>query len=67
MRVKNALKSTLFDASRPRRFECPGSQLSAKLADLKRRGAVILGMTCARPGSYTLALDWPDTTPGTKP
>jgi hypothetical protein len=67
MRVKNALQSTLFDHEQPSVMECSGPELGALLADLKARGAVVLGMASICVSRWRLSLEWPDTTPGTKP
>ena len=42
----------LFDSEFPRSIECNGGELSAVIADVKARGAVVLGMAviCAQGG-----------------
>jgi len=59
---KRVSQPTLFDASQPRQVRCRASDLGTVLADLRERGAHRSGMKCARPGTYTLALDWDQST-----
>jgi hypothetical protein len=54
----NAFEPSLFDRQQPRQVKCNGSALITTLADLKRRGAIAVGMACHRPGCYTVTLDW---------
>jgi hypothetical protein len=53
-------QASLFDAEKPRAIECAGGELSPLIADLRARGAVVLGMTTIRNATYRLALFWPD-------
>jgi hypothetical protein len=50
----------LFDSEFPRSIECGGGELSGVIADVKARGAVVLGMTAICNAHYQLALHWPN-------
>jgi hypothetical protein len=50
----------LFDSEFPRSIECAGGELSALIADLKARGAVVMGMTVICVSRYRLSLYWPE-------
>jgi hypothetical protein len=50
----------LFDSEFPRSIECVGGELLPLIADLKARGAVVLGMTAICNANYRLALHWPN-------
>ena len=58
--MNDAKQPGLFDARQPRQLECPGSELPMKLADLKRRGAIVLSMTMRGNARWILSLDWPN-------
>jgi hypothetical protein len=49
---------TLFEREQPRSLECSGPELSAKLADLKTRDCIVLGMTSFCVSRWRLSLDW---------
>ena len=50
----------LFDSEFPRSIECVGGELAALIADLKARGAVVMGMTVICLSRYRLSLYWPE-------
>ena len=50
----------LFDSGFPRSIECNGGELAGVIADLKARGAVVLGMAAICNATYRLALHWPN-------
>lgn len=50
----------LFDHVQPATVECSGPELAALIADLKARGAVVLGMARLCGANYRLMLHWPE-------
>ena len=56
--MTTAKQPTLFDREQPRSMEVAGPELNGVLADLKRRGAIVLSMTVRGTGRWLLLLDW---------
>jgi hypothetical protein len=64
--MKSAFQPSLFESEFPRSLECSGAELGALLADLKARGAVVLGMASVCVSRWRLSLDWPIQKPATR-
>jgi hypothetical protein len=59
--TKNALQLDPYEREQPSAVECSGPELAALLADLKARGAVVLGMASICVSRWRLSLEWPDS------